>query len=682
MKIKNIILIVALCGLGFSSCQNLDLKPKGEFFEAEFFSTETGVKSYFAGLYGWLPIEDFLYQQNSGYRPSNPWETWQSQKQTQGAMSGEFVGGPGWNNDGSSYWRYDRIRDVNAFINNFPNYKASYTESKFNELLGEARFLRAFIYFGMVKRYGGVPIVTEVQDPAGNIDSLQVKRDTEYDCYKFMYEDLKFACQYMTDKADKYRGTKWTALALQSRVMLYAATIAKYTEYVNYGQEQAYVEKYAGIDSDKANEFFQYSYEASKELIEKGPYELYMVKKDNLAENFHDMLLDIGSKETIFFKNYIHHDTFNRDAYLIGHNWDALMLPNPSMSNFVGSQAYPSLTVMRMFEGMSSLVEVVDGDSVPKRWTNPGDIREGMEPRLRGSIFFNGDTYPVSGATFDIRRGLYKTFTWKIGDMKDGLSNEPQNADDNRQWGNYDYTNASNRFYLRDLALTEEQITNIKNITVRGTGNNRYIYKLGEHGMKDNFGAENNCLTGAYIKKYIDFSRAPGGIVEHSSFQPWIAFRLGEVYLNHAEAAYELGLKEEANKYIRAIRERAGCKNLDIPSDPASVKQWDYEKVTAMIPIVDVGLQFIRDERFRELWGENHHWWDVKRWRVADLVMEQYRQRILSCYYVIDEDKYIYLDERTRDDKTWTANRNCYYQGIPSGEINKNPNLLPRNPFR
>ncbi|HAR37533.1 MAG TPA: hypothetical protein DCS09_02530, partial [Porphyromonadaceae bacterium] len=60
----------------------------------------------------------------------------------------------------------------------------------------------------------------------------------------------------------------------------------------------------------------------------------------------------------------------------------------------------------------------------------------------------------------------------------------------------------------------------------------------------------------------------------------------------------------------------------------------------------------------------------------------QFRPRILSCYYVLDEDKYIYLDEREMGDRTWTANRICYYQAIPSGEINKNPNLLPQNPFR
>src|SRR5690606_1998097 len=118
--------------------------------------------------------------------------------------------------------------------------------------------------------------------------NCNVMPDTKYECYNFMYEDLKFASEHMNSKADKYRATKWTALALQSRLMLYAATIAKYTQYVPLQGEEAYEKGLAGIDASKANEFFQYSYDASKELIESGPYELYN-KYTDLALNFHEM---------------------------------------------------------------------------------------------------------------------------------------------------------------------------------------------------------------------------------------------------------------------------------------------------------------------------------------------------------------------------------------------------------
>lgn len=660
MKIKSLIWI-AILGIGFLSCNDLDTKPKGQFGDAELFGNEAGVKYYFTGLYSYLPIEDFLFMggndgNEGGYRKNpgdpDPWGTWEAQKRCYQNVSGELINSwQQWNNDGPNYWAYEHVRIVNVFINNFPEYRSEYDEATYNALLGEARFLRAYIYSGMVRRYGGVPIVTEVLYPTDPPEKTMLPRDTEYDVYKFIYEDLKFASENM--KGDKfndekevniYRANKWTALAKMSRMMLYAATNAKYTQYVNYGQEQAYVDGLAGISPDKAEEFFRYSYEASKELIEKGPYKLYEMHSD-LAYNFAQLFLDKTSKETIFTKNYVHHDLFDRQAFLIGHNWDALQSPNPDMSAFVGSQGYPSLDFMRMFEGFPSLV---DDQGYPVRWDNAADIKEGIEPRMRGSIYLNGDQ--LRGATFNIQRGIYKTFTWEASEIIDGLPEETPNANTNRL------------------------VTNDENATYEG------LKIIGRHGMKNGGGGENNCLTGAFVRKYINEAMPLATVVEHASFQPWIVFRLGEIYLNLAEAAYELGLKTEANEAIKAIRKRAGCKNLDISSDPKDVNQWEYEQ-TQTIYDIDVELQFIRDERQRELWCENHRGFDLRRWRNADKVMEQWCPRILSCYYVFDEDKYIYLEEREMSNRRWNAGRNCYYQSIPAGERNRNPKLL-QNPLR
>jgi len=66
---------------------------------------------------------------------------------------------------------------------------------------------------------------------------------------------------------------------------------------------------------------------------------------------------------------------------------------------------------------------------------------------------------------------------------------------------------------------------------------------------------------------------------------------------------------------------------------------------------------------------------------VADEVLNQFVHRVLSCYYVADEGKYIYLDEINRWNKTWSASKSCFYEPIPWGEIGKNSNLLPQNPL-
>jgi len=650
MKIKYL-LFAAVLGLSVTSCHDLTLQPKGILGEPELFGSEAGVKMYFAGLYGYLPIEDFLYMarnEDTPYKKGNgndPWGTWEAMKFNLQNMSGEYVNS--WmqvNNDGGDYWPYDRIREVNTFIKSFPDYKSNFTDEVYNNLLGEAHFFRAYFYFGLAKRYGGVPVISEVQSPLDPPEVLNVKRNTEYDTWKFIHDDLQFAIDNMSTNKDVTRANKYTAAALMSRSMLYAGTIAKYSQYLGFQNEAAFQQGLAGIDPAKANEFFQYSYDAGK-VVESGGYTLYTAKYPDKAANFAALFLDPASSENIFIKTFTQdaHDGDPQKTFLIPHSWDAGMSPYPSMSSFVGSQSYPALDLIRMYELPSNFI--VNPDGTPKRFNERGDIREGMEPRMLGCMYFSGDE--LRGTTFATGRGLYKTFHYQASDIKDGLDTEGPNQNGNRVVSN---------------SASRDQ-------TYEG------ILIIPQHGTRNNEGGENNCLTGAFVRKYVNPDMPLSNAREHQSVQPWIVFRLGEIYLNTAEAAYELGKKSEAFDYIEKIRDRAGCKVTRPADNPTDLS------ATYGYPI-DGNLQFIRDERYRELWGEQHRWWDLRRWRVADRVLNRWIPRILSCYYVIDEGKYIYLDEREMGNRTWTAEKKSYYQAIPAGEINKNPNLLPQNPLR
>lgn len=99
----------------------------------------------------------------------------------------------------------------------------------------------------------------------------------------------------------------------------------------------------------------------------------------------------------------------------------------------------------------------------------------------------------------------------------------------------------------------------------------------------------------ATMMKYFDTKRAD---LNSPSVRPVIAFRLAETYLVAAEAAYMLGLPD-AVKYINTVRERAA---------------YPTGNATAMDVIAsDLSLDFILDERTRELCGENVRWWDLVR---------------------------------------------------------------------
>ncbi|MFB2118316.1 RagB/SusD family nutrient uptake outer membrane protein [Parapedobacter sp. 2B3] len=641
MKKRFIAYIVLLGGLVFS-CRDLNLEPKGMLGEPELFGNEFGVKKYFAGLYNYLPIEDFVYYANNGYRPGNYWE---AGKFNQGNMSGEFFNTwMGVDNDGFAYWPYDRIREVNTFIENFPNYRDNYaTDVQFNKLMGEAHFLRAYFYFGLAKRYGGVPIIKEVQNPLASPETLEVPRSTEYDTWKFIYEDLRFAIDNMTESSEDGRANKYVAAALLSRTMLYAGSNAKYTQYLGFQNEAATQLGLAGMDPSQANEFFQYAVDAGK-TVEEGPYSLYTRGYPDKATNFANLFLDGSSPETIFIKDY---DMTSPGDNRLRHSYDALMSPLPDMSSFVGANSFPPLDFMELYE----MPAYTNPDGTPVRFDSRNDIRNGMEPRMRGTMYFNGDE--LRGKTFSLQRGIYRSFNGLATDIQRGSNAAPINSGGNRILGGRGWT------------------TEIGGVTLNITG---------AHGAFDDQGAENNGFGAGFIRKYVNPDMATSDVREYRSDQHWVVFRLGEIYLNTAEALYELGQREEAFEYIEKLRDRAGAQVVRPAIDVTTTNIGTINNANYPYQI-EKSLQFIRDERVRELYAENHWWWDLRRWRTADQVLNQFRHRFLSAYYVADEGKYIYLDEDNRDNRSWTASKQCYYEPIPWGEIGKNDKLLPQNPL-
>ena len=71
---------------------------------------------------------------------------------------------------------YKTIRQANEQINNLPANVGKLDGAE--SWIAEARFVRAYVYFAMVKRYGGVPILKEPQNMTGNEEELWVARSS------------------------------------------------------------------------------------------------------------------------------------------------------------------------------------------------------------------------------------------------------------------------------------------------------------------------------------------------------------------------------------------------------------------------------------------------------------------------------------------------------------------------
>ena len=134
--------------------------------------------------------------------------------------------------------------------------------------------------------------------------------------------------------------------------------------------------------------------------------------------------------------------------------------------------------------------------------------------------------------------------------------------------------------------------------------------------------------------------------------------RYAEVLLNRAEADYELGMTSDALSCINQIRDRAGA----------------AEATSSMT------IDTIRNERDKELAFEHQYWWDIRRWRIADQVLDNRKLYALIPYYIATENKYIFLKQVETFQRVYTFQKLWYYEPLPGSELAKNPNLYPNNP--
>jgi len=121
--------------------------------------------------------------------------------------------------------RFYALRQVNLLYENVDRVPDASQELK-NQIKAEARHLRAEVHFNMFRRQGGIPIVDRSFKPSETED-MQVPRSTVEETVNFIVADLDYAIQYLPDEyPSSMRGriTKGAALALKSRVLLFAAS--------------------------------------------------------------------------------------------------------------------------------------------------------------------------------------------------------------------------------------------------------------------------------------------------------------------------------------------------------------------------------------------------------------------------------------------------------------------------
>tara|TARA_R110002050_G_scaffold274106_2_gene418378 strand:- start:1855 stop:3810 length:1956 start_codon:yes stop_codon:yes gene_type:complete len=644
MKLKKILSIIGL-SVAISACTDLDIPPINLLGENDIYSSSEGIMSNMARIYSRLPIEDFKYHYASGFNFSG------TQYKQMCNLTGESIGRDvtGAEQEGFSYWDdgYSEIRDINMLLEKIPEYASGLTETQVNTYIGEAHFARAYTYFALVKRYGGVPLVDAIVDYPASVDmeGTHFFRASEEAIWDFIASDLDFAIEKLPENSpQKGRANKFVAAAFKSRAMLYAGSIAKYNTINEMQDQNGTSVRICGVPAERASGYFKAAYDAAQLVIDSGKYSLYKGQwqaNDPVAQyqNFKNMFLSETS-ENIFVKYY--------DETNAKHDYDHSTQPNQTKSGGNDSEVNPTMDFVEMFDGIAKdedgHFDNIDQNGYYYLYDSPLDAFSNAEPRLRATVIFPMDMF--RNQVIEIRRGIW------TGDASQGVPTLANEGD----VGN------CNELSDPELHLAPGLGSNPTINLNPGDPHGAIMRAAGLNGPASNWDFGN--VGGLYIRKYM---RESGVTHDFNSSQSWIEMRYAEVLLNQAEAAYELyesgasgaNYRTVAYTNINSIRERAGANLL------ASESELD-------------DIDKVRTERRKELAFENKTYWDMKRWRVLYEEQNNRRYRILNSFYSTDAQKYFlsvkFQEPRAGRQYIYTYDTRYYYQPIPTSEINKNPN--------
>jgi hypothetical protein len=639
MKTKIFILLLVMVAIVPSCKRNLDVPPLNIVQDKDIFTNAAGIDAYMARVYSEIPMEDFKWQVTSGFKS---FFFGSASANTGEAISRDIANAT----ETFNYWAdaYALIRECNYFSETLPSYAANFNAVQVNNWLGEVRFIRAFAYFALAKRYGGVPLIDKVltkpgqtiDDITANIDEYKIPRSSEQATYDFIATDLDYAYTNMAETNKKGRATKYAAAALKSRAMLFAGTIAKYNNItLTTGGVQV-----CGIPAAKANDYYKAAYDAATLL--NGKFSLYKTgfsatDKVAQASNFAALFLDPLSSENIFIRQYHYPDA--------AHWYDANQIPHQLWGGGYSAETNPTLNFVEMFEGLpknpDGTFQTLDGAAHYLLYDNMGDPFVNAEPRLKGTVIFPGDIF--KGQAIELRRGIY------TGPVAGGI--------------NKLIANTSTAGYPTANLVTSTSDAQTPYTLPNGTKMN----PAGLSGFFTNISGVAGGISGFTIKKYLDPNRQASELnATNRSDQSWIEIRYAEVLLNRAEAAYELFSAGQGASYqtqaltdLNAIRERAGATLATLGT----------------MSSIDV----IRFERRKELAFENKTWWDLKRWRIIDKEQNGVIFRILNGFYSSQASKYFYDDRLDERSSRYTFDTKWYYEQIPAAAIAKSTNLV-QNP--
>ena len=534
-----------------------------------------------------------------------------------------------WKGSDYTYALFVGIRDCNTFLENIEDMSkvADLTADKRARWIAEAKFLKAYYHYYLLRMYGPIPIVDRNLPVSASPEEVQVKRQPFDDCVKYIV-DLLDECNpdlpaVITNRQSELgRITKPINRAVKARVLLLAASplfngnsdLANFRD--NDGLPLFASEEDSGKwaqAADAAREAIESAENAGHDLyyFDDAPFEISETTKTQLSVR--QAVCDRWNDEVVWGRS--------------------------------GGRGRAGATLQ------NACMPMLDASM------NINAVRGCMAPTLQVVEEF----YTRNGVPIEEDKTL--DFT-EINELRTATADERYNFQEGYTTARINF-DRENRFYA-DIGFDGGKW--IMEYHPSRSDVDTYVLqaKVGQLGYGQVQGATSS--TGYFTKKLVHwesgFGNTTAGVVEYA----WPEIRLAEIYLMYAEALNEAeGPVADVHLYLNKVRSRAGLESVEA--------SWRKYSTNPTKPDTKEGMrEIIRRERLIELALEGHRYWDLLRWKLAT----DYFNQPITGWDVSQSDAEAYYQVKTIYNRTFVAPRD-YFNPIPNSEMNVNGNLV-QNP--
>lgn len=628
---KYIKLLLGACLLfQFTACDYLDVVPDERAQESDTYNTARAVKGYLYSCYGFIPDSR-----------SYPGSYWVPEEVT--AVSNEKftdfkrgVYSPVSLDYTTTTWGniWNGIRQCYMFQSILPKISQDIVDDDTKRLyLAESNFLIAYFHFLSLRSYGPTMIIKKTMNQDAPVDELP-ERSPYDEVVQFINDKLDEAIPELPNTqiaSDFGRATRLAARALKSRMYLYAASPLFNGNSEMYSNFKSPIDGRHLISQEYSIAKWQKAADVTLEAIQELDKSGFHLYSDLEAGDPDDQKPGFPNKAQRRLQYSIL--DYNKNPEVI---WADCRKES--------SYSIQRRSVLRRLKG-----------------SDKSDLGTVIVPTLQSvESFYSKNGLPINRDNTYEYEGRY---TYILA---------PDNCDGNN-YGNPSgkvmrlHTDREARFYAWIGYHNGYYEMSKYQDTDPGKGNPAkravliQMLRYDDHGQGDRDGV-NYSVTGYANKKWVH----PGWNGSWVNY-PFCLIRLGELYLNYAEALVELNRLKDAKTYIDKIRIRAGIPTVD--------DAWDKYSDNPGYQNTQAGMrEIVRQERMNELYLEGHKFFDIRRWKIAEKY-EGVPDRGLNTLATT-------VENFTPRDLTAerSFHKGQYLMPIDQNEVNKAPQVV-QNPF-